>query len=96
MKPSSIMLVTAAFAFSASGTAWAQTSSQPTAAPVPQAKKGRDPNEIVCQKVEVLGSRLATKRVCQTRAEWAEQLRQDRMDTDRAQMQRACGQGSGC
>jgi invasion protein IalB len=96
MKLSSIMLVTGALAFSATGTAWAQTSGQSTAAPAPQAKKGRDPNEIVCQKIEVLGSRLATKRVCQTRAEWAEQQRQDRMDTERAQTQRPCGQASGC
>ena len=96
MKLNSIMLVTAALAFSASNTAWAQTSGHPTAAAAPQGKKARDPNEIVCQKIEVLGSRLATKRVCQTRAEWAEQQRQDRMDTERAQTLRPCGQGSGC
>ncbi len=96
MKPSSIMLVTAAFAFVATGTAWAQASGQSTAAPAPQAKKGHDPNEIVCQKIEVPGSRLATKRVCQTRGQWAEQQRQDRMDTEKAQMLRPCAQGSGC
>jgi invasion protein IalB len=94
MKLSSMMLVTAALAFTA-GTAWAQTSDQSTPAPS-QAKKTKDPNEIVCQKIEEIGSRLATKRVCMTRAEWAERQRLDRMDTDRAQIQRGCNQGSGC
>jgi len=90
------MLVTATLAFGATSTAWAQTTDQTTAAPASQAKKAHDPNEIVCQKIEVIGSRLATKRVCQTRAEWAEQQRQSRMDTEKAQMQRGCNQGSGC
>lgn len=96
MKLSSTMLVTAALAFSATSTAWAQASDQSTAAPAPQAKKARDPNQIVCEKIEVAGSRLATKRVCMTRAEWAEQQRQDRMDTDKAQMQRPCTSTTGC
>ena len=61
-------------------TAGAQT---PPAAPV----AGPDPNEVVCQKQEVLGSRLQTKRVCRTRAEWAEMQRLDRMELDKTQTQ---------
>lgn len=96
MKLRSIMLVSAALAFSAGTTAaWAQSADQSTT-PAPQAKKAHDPNEVVCQKIEEIGSRLATKRVCMTRAEWAEQQRQDRMDTDKAQVLRPCQQGSGC
>lgn len=45
----------------------------------------RDPNEVVCEKQEVLGSRLNTKRVCMTRAQWQEQRMQDRMDLDKSQ-----------
>lgn len=97
MKLRSIMLVSAALAFSAGTTAaWAQSADQSTTTAVPQAKKAHDPNEVVCQKIEEIGSRLATKRVCMTRAEWAEQQRQDRMDTDKAQVLRPCQQGSGC
>ena len=51
----------------------------------PAGKPPRDPNEVVCEKQEVLGSRLSTKRVCMTRAQWQEQRMQDRMDLDRAQ-----------
>jgi hypothetical protein len=95
MKLSSIMLVSAALAFSATSAAWAQTSDQSTA-PAPQAKKATDPNQIVCEKIEVVGSRLAVKKVCMTRAEWAEQQRNDRQEVERAQTQRGCNQGSGC
>ena len=44
-----------------------------------------DPNEKVCETIKPLGSRLATKRVCATRAEWAEQRKQDREETEKAQ-----------
>lgn len=41
-------------------------------------KKVKDPNEVVCEKQEVLGSRLAVRRVCMTRSQWEEQRRSDR------------------
>jgi hypothetical protein len=47
-----------------------------------------DPNEIVCEKQKVPGSRLAMAKVCKTRAEWADLRHQDRMDLERAQTQR--------
>lgn len=53
----------------------------------PSASK-RDPNEIVCEKQKVPGSRLATAKVCKTRGEWADLKAQDRMDLERAQTQR--------
>lgn len=39
-----------------------------------------DPNQKICQDITVIGSRLATKRICATRAEW-EQKRRDDKDT---------------
>ncbi len=50
--------------------------------------KVRDPNEVVCRKEEVLGSRLETRRVCMTRSEWAEANRVNRAEIERAQVQR--------
>jgi hypothetical protein len=44
-----------------------------------------DPNELVCQKIEVLGSRLAVKKVCMTRSQWEDSRRQDRQAVERAQ-----------
>lgn len=47
-------------------------------------KKG-DPNEVVCEKIEVIGSRVAAKRVCATRAEWVEKRKADREVLDQVQ-----------
>lgn len=44
-----------------------------------------DPNEKMCQTESVVGSRLATRRVCATRAEWAERRRLDREAIDQGQ-----------
>ena len=60
---------------------------QAPAAPASDAagKNARDPNEVVCEKVEVIGSRLVAKRVCATRAQWAERRLRERLDIDKAQ-----------
>ena len=63
----------------------AAAQAQSPQAPAP-AKK--DPNEIVCERQKVPGSRLAVAKVCKTRAEWADLKQQDRMDLERAQTQR--------
>jgi hypothetical protein len=47
--------------------------------------KGTDPNERICENITLTGSRLATKRICATRAQWAERLRLDREAIDQAQ-----------
>lgn len=52
------------------------------------AAKAKDPNERICETQKVLGSRLAVRRVCATRAEWAERRAQERDFLDRQQNQR--------
>lgn len=47
----------------------------------------KDPNRVVCEKQEVVGSRLGTKRVCMTAAEWATKRREERQMIDRSQVQ---------
>jgi hypothetical protein len=51
-------------------------------------KKALDPNEVVCEKQNVAGSRLATKRVCMTRAQWADLKSQDREEVEKVQVRR--------
>lgn len=51
----------------------------------PQTHAPRDPNEKVCETVTEVGSRLATQKVCATRAEWAEKRKQDRETIDQVQ-----------
>ena len=60
-----------------------------------QAQAAEDPNQIVCEKQEVIGSRIATKRVCMTRGQWADQRRNDRMEVEKVQTQRGCTK-NGC
>ena len=54
-----------------------------------------DPNERICEKMTVVGSRLAVKTVCATRAEWAERKREDRDITEQAQKGRYCSAEGG-
>ena len=62
-----------------------------TAVPAPSvaapARAAPDPNQKICQVITPVGSRVATKKVCATRAEWEEQKRLDRAETERAQTQ---------
>ncbi len=44
-----------------------------------------DPNQRICQDITQVGSRLATKRICATRAEWEAQRKADRETVDQAQ-----------
>lgn len=44
-----------------------------------------NPNERICENIVLTGSRLATKRFCGTRAEWADRKRQDREALESAQ-----------
>ena len=55
--------------------------------------KTPDPNERICEKIKPVGSRLATKKVCATRAEWEDYRRQDRDALDKAQRLGCLSQG---
>jgi hypothetical protein len=52
------------------------------------AKPAKDPNEVICERQEEIGSRLASTKICKTRAEWAEERRVSRMDVEKVQTQR--------
>jgi len=50
-----------------------------------KSKPANDPNEKICENQSVVGSRLATRRVCGTRAEWEEKRRLDKEAIDQGQ-----------
>ena len=60
----------------AAAPAVAQDAAQPQL--LVNSKPAKDPNKVVCEKVETIGSRIASKRVCMTVAQWDEQKRIDR------------------
>lgn len=59
---------------------------QPAAAK-DKSKDAKDQNEWICEKQTIIGTRLTTRRVCATRAEWDEKRRLDRDAIDKAQTQ---------
>ena len=58
------------------------------------AAKNKDPNRIVCEKVQETGSRLNARKVCMTAQQWDEQRRRDRENLQDAQ-QRSLEPNSG-
>ena len=56
--------------------------------PVTKDKPSDDLNEVVCERQESTGSRIASKRVCMTRSQWADRRLQDRQELERVQIQR--------
>lgn len=55
----------------------------------------KDADPMVCEKVEVTGSRIGSKKVCMRKSQWAEQRNDDKMLIDRSQTI-GCQQGTGC
>ena len=58
------------------------------------AAKNKDPNRIICEKVQETGSRLNARKVCMTAQQWEDQKRRDRQYTEDAQ-QRSLEPNSG-
>lgn len=44
-----------------------------------------DANERICEDITLTGSRIATKRFCGTRAQWADKKLQDKQEVERIQ-----------
>ena len=68
-------------------TAAAVTGTALLAQPPATTKRGpsQDPNEVVCVNERETGSRVSSRRVCRTRAEWEQHHRQLRMAVEKAQ-----------
>lgn len=78
MIRSALFVLGAAFALPA----FAQGAAGDTSA---SGAKAKDPNRKICEKVERIGSRLATTKVCMTAAEWEELRRNHREDFEKVQ-----------
>ena len=76
-----LMIVSALCWAANASVAVAQSTDTSTQTPRPKL----DPNQRICEDVTQVGSRIATKRICATRAEWAEKRKQDRDTVDEAQ-----------
>lgn len=54
-----------------------------------------DPTRIICRKVEQIGTRLGSKRICATAAQWSAIRDQDRQGLEQVQNQRYVHNESG-
>lgn len=52
---------------------------------------GLDPDETICRRFRESGSRIAIRRTCMTRQQWAAFNRELRQNVDRAQLTRNIG-----
>jgi invasion protein IalB len=57
-----------------------------SAAPAASTDKN-DPNRIICERQEEIGTRLGGKKVCKTKAQWDEERQQERDALDKFQRQ---------
>jgi len=60
----------------------------PAVASAEEKPAAKDPNRIICERQGEVGSRVATKRVCMTAAEWEIRRREDREAIEKAQVSR--------
>lgn len=56
-------------------------------APAAQTDEG-ETNKVVCRRVEAIGTRLGSKKVCRTKAQWDQEAAANRQDLERSQTQR--------
>ena len=72
----------------AAAPAAAQITFEDQAKPAPAAgAKAGDPNKIICERQEEIGSRLGGKKVCKTAAQWDEDRRHQRETLEGVQRQ---------
>jgi len=66
---------------------------QPAQTSAAAAAPAADP--IICEKEEVTGSRLATRKVCMKRSQWHDNQLQERQGIEKVQVQRPMNSNSG-
>ena len=72
-------------------TAGAPVMAEPAAgtAPVATTKtEESDATKVVCRRIESIGTRLASKKVCRTQGDWDAEQAANRLDLERSQTQR--------
>lgn len=80
------LIVASAFALAYSAIPAAAAEPAPTA-PAAQTEEG-ETNKVVCRRVEAIGTRLGSKKVCRTKAQWDQEAAANRQDLERSQTQR--------
>jgi hypothetical protein len=84
--PKSIIIAAAGLVMAAP--AAAQTApADPATSSAPATQQVKDPNRIICERQEEIGSRLGGKKICKTAQEWQDSRQQTRDTVDDWQRQ---------
>ena len=86
-----ILLLISALSLTFAASIPAQVVAADTATPQSSQPVDTSQNRQVCKKIEVAGSRLHSKKVCMTMAQWDAQRASDRQDVERNQAMRTKG-----
>ena len=96
MKLLIVSIVTTSAALAASPATAQSQPQQPTQTAPSTNPKATASDPVICEKEEIIGSRLATHKICMTRSQWEDARSQDRMNLEKTQTQRgmeASGKG---
>ena len=66
-----------------------QSQAQPQAQPQQVAPTVANPNEVVCEREQEIGSRLSSHKICHTRSQWMQIRLSDRGAIEHVQSQRS-------
>jgi hypothetical protein len=81
MQPAPCIILASALVASVPASAQGPAGAAPSAAAaIP------NPDEVICERHKQLGSRLAARRVCTTRAQWEKDRLSDRQDLEKQQL----------
>jgi len=72
----------------AASPAFATEASAPSTAKAAQKEETGDSSRVICRTVDVIGSRLSTKKVCATASDWANMKAEQRQGTEQVQLHR--------
>ena len=76
---------------------WVMLALASSSQPAVESKPISDPDKVVCKRLNQTGSRLASTKVCMTRAQWADRQRQDQKEIEKMQANMGrCPTGQAC
>ena len=67
-----------------------------TQAAPPTSTAAAVPEKMICRRIDQTGSRLGTKKVCMTRAQWEERTREDQREVEALTKNVRCPRGGDC
>lgn len=82
-----LFAVAGLFLLTAGAPVWADPAASTAAAPTAKVDESAA-TKVVCRRIESIGTRLNSKKVCRTQGDWDAEQAANRLDLERSQIQR--------